>query len=271
MPSPHRRRRRRSSHSRSYLDPATTQSQPVDTAGLWLSIAGIYWVMFVLAMHAPSYAIPPELRPSEGADGVLHCLAYFGFAFLVCRAFDAMHRRRYPAVNPPVLIYLFVFFACITYGYIDEETQPLTGRTADSADWEADVLGSLFGVCTHLFLSVFFTSDPAQAWVQRMELRRRRHRRSHRHRSGSGSSSGDMEHQHDDGHHRRRRRRRRRSTESHDGHGDIDGPQNIDRLEIDDRSTIDRQGEAPPLEVPPPEPPPSEPPKPSADDELGGS
>lgn len=192
----------------------------MDAANLWLVVAGVYWAMMVVAMHLPGHAIPPELRPDGGTDGVLHCLAYTGFSFLVCRAFDALHHRRYPALNPPMLVYFFIFLACITYGYIDEETQPLTGRTADPADWEADVLGSLFGVCLHLFMNIFLGSDPAQMVLDRM---RRRHRSSRRHRSHRrssrsagesksggqetieehGSSSGESE--------KRRSRRRRRS------------------------------------------------------------
>jgi len=216
MPS-HHRRRRRSSSSGSQSRHATTaaRAQPMDAGNLWLVVAGAYWVMMVLAMHLPGHSIPPELRPDGGTDGVLHCLAYTGFSFLVCRAFDALHRRRYPALNPPMLVYFFIFLACITYGYIDEETQPLTGRTADLADWEADVLGSLFGVCLHLFMNIFLGSDPAQMVLDRM---RRRHRRSRRHRSHRHSSRSAGEHKSSEeqasspGESEKRRSRRRRRS-----------------------------------------------------------
>jgi VanZ family protein len=258
MPSPHRRRRRRSSQSRSHAtarDPfATARSQPLDAAGLWLVLAGIYWLMLLMAMHFPGHSIPPELRPEEGSDGVFHCLAYLLFSFLICRAFDGMHRRRYPNVNPPVLIYLFIFLACITYGYVDEETQPWTGRTADPADWEADVLGSLLGVCAHLFVSVFFTADPAQLVLDRFRRRHRRHshRRRSKHRSGehhpsagSRSSDADGERQNGDGS-ARSRRRRRPAAETHD---DAEASAHT----VDASSNVEPPVNPPPPEIPPPQ------------------
>lgn len=256
MPSPHRRRRRRHSsqsrtHSRSHDShdsSAASRSKPVDAAGLWLVVAGVYWVLLLMAMHFPGNAIPPELRPDEGSDGLFHCIAYLMFAFFICRAFDAMHRRKYPTVNPPVLIYLFIFLACITYGYVDEETQPLTGRTADSADWEADVLGALLGVCAHLFVSVFFTADPAQLMLDRLRRRRRHGRSSRRHRSSRDSHprDDDGERSRGDASPRRRRRRRRPAAETHD-----DASASAE--------TIDESPNVAPPTVPPPEDAPSEP------------
>lgn len=253
MPSPHRRRRRRSSqsreHSRSRDSSASSRSKPIDVAGLWLVLAGIYWFLLLMAMHFPGSAIPPELRPEEGSDGAFHCVAYLVFAFLICRAFDALHRRKYPAVNPPVLIYLFIFLVCITYGYVDEETQPWTGRTADSADWEADVLGSLLGVCTHLFVSVFFTADPAQLVLDRMRRSRRHGRSSRRHRSSRDSyaSDDDGERSHGDGEPspRRRRRRRKLAAETHD-----DASDDASAVTIDDSANIERPASPPPNEAP---------------------
>lgn len=217
----------------------------MDSANLWLVIAGVYWALLVVAMHMPGHAIPPELRPGERSDGTIHCLAYMVFAFLLCRAFDALHRRRYPAVNPPMLVYLFIFLVCVAYGFVDEETQPWTGRTADPEDWEADVLGSFIGCCLHLFVNVFLERDPAQVMLDRMRRRRRRSRRhrSHRRSSGSGEEHrsgegpggegrGDDESRHrdaedrhgrgeyghasDDGHRRRRRRSRREHRDDRD-------------------------------------------------------
>lgn len=270
MPSPHRRRRRRSSrseeHGRSssqsrshaHRSSNSSQVQPVDAATVWLLVAGIYWLLLLMAMHFPGSAIPEELRPSRGNDGAFHCGAYAVFALLICRAFDALHRRRYPTVNPPVLVYLFIFLACITYGYVDEETQPFTGRTSDSADWEADVLGSLLGVCGHLFLTVFFTGDPAQAVADRINHRRRHRRhRSHRHRSsrpaggehgsdgvaGSGDDESNDRSAEDDRSRGRRRRRRRRSAETRDD-------SSAGEATIDDSLAAER-----PPAVPQPEPP----------------
>jgi len=277
MPSPHRRRRRRSSqsgehsksrsrshsHSHSRRSSSSSRTPPIDLATLWLSVAGIYWLMLVMAMHFPGHAIPPELRPAAGSDGLFHCAAYTIFAFLICRAFDALHRRKYPTVNPPALIYFFIFLLCITYGYVDEETQPWTGRTSDSGDWEANVLGSLFGVCAHLFVSVFFTADPAQLVVDRINRRRRHRRHSHRHRSGhrdghahssddSQSSekghAGDSDEERSRGEGRRRRRRRRRSSaETHDD-------ASASEATIDDAPPVDLPPAAPQPEVPPPQP-----------------
>lgn len=257
MPSPHRRRRRRSSsQSRSHAparDPSvSSHPQPIDAAGLWLVLAGIYWLLLVMAMHFPGHAIPPELRPEEGSDGLFHCLAYLMFSFLICRAFDAFHRRKYPTVNPPALIYLFIFLACITYGYVDEETQPWTGRTSDSADWESDVLGSLLGVCAHLFVSVFFTADPAQLVLDRFRRRHRRHshRRRSKHRSGehhlsSDSRSSDGERRNGDGS-VRRRRRRRPAAETHD---DAEASAQT----VDESSNVEPPVNPPPPEIPPPQ------------------
>ncbi|MCE9607646.1 MAG: VanZ family protein [Planctomycetia bacterium] len=150
-----------------------------------------------MAMHLPGDTIPRELRPEPGTDGTVHSIAYAGFAFLLCRTFDAWHRRKYPTVNPPLLFYVFIFISCITYAYIDEETQPLTGRSADPADWQADVFGAAFGCCCDLFLTIFLGRTP-QGLKKR---RRRRHRHRHRTRSESGE-------------HRHRRRRRSNSRPS---------------------------------------------------------
>lgn len=240
------------------------RSPPLDTAALWLPLAGIYWVMLVMAMHFPGQAIPEELRPTGDSDGLFHCVAYFGFAFVICRAFEALHRRRYPTVNPPMLVYLFIFLLCVTYGYIDEETQPWTGRTNEAGDLEADALGSLFGVCAHLFVTVFFTTDPAQLVLERWQRRRRKRHRSRRHRSrrhGSGhhssrdASASDHEDKRLDEHgHRHRRRRRSRSADTHDE--TMETKTDIPASDIVDPEASDRAPDAQSSnETPPPKPP----------------
>lgn len=190
MASSHRRRRHRSSHSNAIR--ATAQA--ADAANIWLIIAGMYWLVLLMAMHLPGEAIPEGFRPGE-SDGVVHTLAYMVFGFLLCGTFDALHRRRYPTANTPVLIYVFIFLACITYGYIDEETQPLTGRTADAADWEADVLGALIGCCLHLAMKIFLTSDPVAFGIagESTHLRRRHRSRSRSRRSSSDGSDRKSE------------------------------------------------------------------------------
>jgi hypothetical protein len=223
MASSQRRRSSSQSQSHSQSDAIRAMAQAADAANLWLIIAGLYWLILVMGMHLPGESIPDAFRPGD-SDGAVHTLAYMVFGFLLCGTFDALHRRRYPAANTPVLIYVFIFLACVTYGYIDEETQPLTGRTADAADWESDVLGSLIGCCLHLAMKIFLTSDPVAFGIAgERSHRRRRHRSRSRSRRSSGDGSetgaeGNVE-QSSEGRSKSSSKRRRSEAREGDEHG----------------------------------------------------
>ncbi|MBA4020001.1 MAG: hypothetical protein C0483_22780 [Pirellula sp.] len=151
----------------------------------WAMATGIYWLFLLFFMHSPSDFLPGDILLTGDTDLWLHGFAYFGFALLLCRTAEAWSMERSSGRNPPLSVYAAVFLGCVAYGYLDEQTQPLTGRTRETADWEADVLGALAGVLVCLVLQIFFvveTHSPAYYAAQYAlgEQKRRRRRRRHR-------------------------------------------------------------------------------------------
>jgi VanZ family protein len=86
--------------------------------------------------------VPREISGAQGSDKAYHFIAFAALAFPL--AF---------AGQRPVSL---IFLAAVAYGGMIEVLQPLTGRTADSADLFADALGALFGVVLGLYLGRVF-------------------------------------------------------------------------------------------------------------------
>lgn len=163
------------------------RGDPLHAADVWLFVTVCYGLLLFVLTHLSPDSIPDLLKFAPGNDLYAHGVAYFFLAALVCRTFDAQYRRSFRGMRAPIFAYAVVFFGCAAFGFIDEETQPLAGRTADSADWEADLFGAAFGVCAHLVIEIFLVDDDRP--VRRRRRRRRSRRRESRrlHRSGHGS------------------------------------------------------------------------------------
>ncbi|MGC3965933.1 MAG: VanZ family protein [Pirellulales bacterium] len=180
----HRRRRSRRRSSRKQSNVDYRNLKPVGGFETWLVITVGYWLLLLFLMHAPGSTLPTEWMPEDVNDRWLHAAAFFGFGFLISRTLEQWCLRERPKENPPIVIYGAAFAVCVVYGYFDEATQPWTGRTNDAADWEADVIGAVVGVCLALCLQIFFVagSTPTAGLAERAGRRghRRRHRSKHR-------------------------------------------------------------------------------------------
>lgn len=180
------RSRRASSNTRSRSVVADREPIGAGNTLAWAVATGIYWLFLLFFMHSPSAFLPGDFVLTGDMDHWLHGIAYFGFAFLLCRTVEAWWKEQPSRRDPPLWIYAAVFIGCVVYGYFDEQTQPLTGRTREAADWEADILGALAGVCACLVFQIFFvfeTHDPSYyaARYETGEQKHRRRRRRHRH------------------------------------------------------------------------------------------
>lgn len=180
------RSRRTSSGARSRSFDAEHEPLGASNTFAWAVATGIYWLFLLFVMHSPSAFLPGDFVLTGDFDHWLHGIAYFGFAFLLCRTAEAWWTEPPSARNPPLWVYAAMFFGCVVYGYFDEQTQPLTGRTREASDWEADILGALAGVVTCLVIQIFFVVEsrgPSYDAVsyEHGDRKRRRRRRRHRH------------------------------------------------------------------------------------------
>lgn len=109
-----------------------------------------YWLAHTLLLHMP---IPQSLQePSPGLpnDKTVHVILYAGFATALFLTFEQRARVR-PTSKPRTRIAragLLLAF-CLAHGYLEEFTQPLSGRTYDPSDFAADCIGTsvALGVC----------------------------------------------------------------------------------------------------------------------------
>ena len=101
----------------------------------WLLVA--YWLAIFSGTHYPQ---APRIE-IDNSDKILHFSGYFGLAFLLMAW---RLTRRAPTFGAVA----FVVAVIVTYGALDEITQPLTGRDCDLLDWVADVAGTILGAST---------------------------------------------------------------------------------------------------------------------------
>lgn len=109
----------------------------------WLTAACFwsYLVLLTVATHVPHvnpayFATVGKVSPLQ-ADKTLHLAAYGMLGVLAGVAFAK-------GLTGAAVIRLFVALAC--WGFIDESTQPLFGRSADVWDWCFDVTGLAIGL-----------------------------------------------------------------------------------------------------------------------------
>lgn len=97
----------------------------------WLIVAVTFTAVVLLLTHIPQEAIPSRLQVS-GPDKLAHALAYGAITYLFVLSLRT---------SPRLLSALFLFFAILAVGALDELTQPFFNRTVSLTDWLADVTG----------------------------------------------------------------------------------------------------------------------------------
>jgi len=112
-------------------------------------VLSAYWLLLFVGSHTPQAAPPPI---GLSIDKLVHLVAFTGLAWLMAAV--ASHHTGRLTLRAAGAIFLIA----ITYGAIDELTQPYVGRSCDLLDWLADALGAIIG------LSVFAT---CQRWKNR--------------------------------------------------------------------------------------------------------
>lgn len=105
-----------------------------------LLITAILFTAIVLILtHIPKEVMPSQLQENS-PDKLYHVVAYGAITFLFILSLKS---------SPSILSSLFVFFALLTIGIVDEITQPLVNREASLTDLAANVIG----IVTVLLLS----------------------------------------------------------------------------------------------------------------------
>ena len=121
----------------------------------------LYWLALTIVMHIP---LPPPLRepePGLPTDKTVHFVLYAGLATALFLTFEQRTRVR-PTTRPGTQLVraAAVFAFCAVHGYLEELTQPLSGRTYDLADFAADCIGASSAVAVCLLAFRFL---PARA------------------------------------------------------------------------------------------------------------
>ena len=111
----------------------------------------LYWSAMFVGTHRTS---TPESSPMMN-DKALHFGAYCGLSFLFCWTFLPSRGWKGP---------LGVMAVIATYGCADEWTQLFVPtRSADVADWLADIVGGLVGLAIYLVIA---------SWTRERAVRR---------------------------------------------------------------------------------------------------
>ncbi len=103
-----------------------------------------YWSALFVATHIPK--VPSSV--AHVSDKLMHYLAYSGLAFLLAAAFTTRWQFR-PAH------YVTLFSVVAIYGIADELIQIPVGRTAEVADWIADITGAACGLAAFAIVRYF--------------------------------------------------------------------------------------------------------------------
>lgn len=126
-------------------------SEPVDAADgipsprakriIALTLA-CYWLALFIGTHMP---IQQMEKLPKFSDKLMHFGAYAGLSFLF--ALWRASGRGWKNWSP-----LFVLFVMAIYGIADELLQKPVNRSAEVADWIADILGSAAGIVVFIAL-----------------------------------------------------------------------------------------------------------------------
>jgi len=116
-----------------------------------------YGVILTIATHLPADNVEFIVRAADyglfelDPDKLLHMAAYGVLGMLAALAYGGRWQTTLSAA-----IALFVLLAA--WGMVDELTQPLFGRFADSSDWVFDTVGSAIGLGVGLGASRVITA-----------------------------------------------------------------------------------------------------------------
>jgi VanZ family protein len=100
----------------------------------WI-LTGLYCAFIFTLTHLP----PGAVHPPTGRDKIYHTSVYGMLAILLFATLQASGWTIRQA-------FISVLGIGMVYGIVDELTQPLFRRSAEIADWFADVIGLLLGL-----------------------------------------------------------------------------------------------------------------------------
>ena len=96
-----------------------------------LTAAILFTAIVLILTHIPKEVMPSQLQENS-PDKLYHVVAYGAITFLFILSLKS---------SPSILSSLFVFFALLAIGIVDEITQPLVNREASLTDLAANVIG----------------------------------------------------------------------------------------------------------------------------------
>ncbi len=97
----------------------------------WLVLAVTFTAIVLIFTHILKEVMPSQLQENN-LDKLYHVVAYGVITFLFILSLKS---------SPSILSSLFVFFALLAIGIVDEITQPLVNREASLTDLAANVIG----------------------------------------------------------------------------------------------------------------------------------
>jgi VanZ family protein len=106
----------------------------------------------LLAFHIPiSEETEEEVGLPPNSDKTIHVVIYSGFGLLMCGLLEARAANRGRPMSSASHA-VCVLLMATAYGYVDEVTQPFTGRNYDLRDFYADIIGTAFGIAAYYLL-----------------------------------------------------------------------------------------------------------------------
>ncbi len=118
----------------------------------------VYWAALCVGTHVPGRFVGTPLI----SDKVLHFSAYAGLSFLIATLLPLLGVQSWRAYGGALIV-------AVCYGAIDELGQiPIPGRTADIADWWADVAGAVAGLaCCWLMMAAIVRRPRSRLQLQK--------------------------------------------------------------------------------------------------------
>jgi VanZ family protein len=110
-----------------------------------IALLVLYWIALVVLTHIP---IPKLVYQAEVSDKWLHFLAYINLVFLLWFTIYPDSRVNWLRCGA-----WLVLLAAVTYGGLDELSQPYFERSCDIEDFTANTAGIMAGLVIFTFLS----------------------------------------------------------------------------------------------------------------------
>jgi VanZ family protein len=112
-----------------------------------------YWTLLTVSTHVPVSLARVVQQTTQWSDKSLHVFAFGILAFLLAWAVPTHPKRK----SQNVLVATAIGVA---YAAIDELTQIPVGRTADWADFAADLFGILAGIIVYVAMREAILATP---------------------------------------------------------------------------------------------------------------